>query len=351
MGVLPRGCAVKASNVYLLLLLLTLTAAVRASATSSPCPAFLKAMPALMTLHAPYTPFRRDDAKSLNATAANIDKLAANAASKGVTTIFVPGSMSQFETMSLTERKVLMTNWVSSGHKHNLFVILHVGTTVQSDAIELAQYAGQLGADGIGSVPMYYETSSDIPTIVDFLKPIAAAAPSLPFFYYHLPGVTHANILVSELLESAEANMPTLCGVKWVGTSLADWFKMVSKYNTTRALLFAPEPKLASFSLGMGRGVVLAEDFYAPTYLRMRSAWMRGDAAGANEEQAWKYASEAVFRSYQGNSKRRVYERFDLTQLDMGDGRLPQQPFDVNGMQAKLFSDLDKIDFWAKAEL
>jgi N-acetylneuraminate lyase len=308
-------------------------------------------MPEMMTLHAPFTPFKRDDARSLNASAANIDKLAANAAAKGVTTIFVPGSMSQFETMTLEERKILMTNWVVSGHKHHLYVILHVGTSVQLDAIELAKFAESLGADGIGSVPMYYESSSDVPTIIDFLRPIAAGAPTLPFFYYHLPQVTNAQILVSDLLDLAADTIPTLCGVKWVGTSLADWFKMVTKYNSTRALLFAPEPKLASFSLGMGRGVVLAEDFYAPTYIRMRNAWLNGDTAAANKEQAWKYTSEAVFNSYEGTPKRRTYERFNLTQLDMGDGRLPKQCFDVKTKQTQLFSDLEAIGFWEKSQL
>ena len=255
----------------LLLFLASALASTATATTSNQCSTLITKMPTMMTLHAPFTPFKRDDARSLNATASNIDKLAAQAHAHGVTTIFVPGSMSQFETMTIAERKVLMSNWVTSGHKHNLYVILHVGSSVQAEAIELAKFAASTDADAIGSVPMYYESSSDVPTIVQFLKPIAAAAPNLPMFYYHLPGVTHADILVSTLLDAAAApvtGIPTLCGVKWVGTNNADWFKMVTKYNATRALLFAPEPKLASFSLGMGRGVVLAEDFYAGTYLR-----------------------------------------------------------------------------------
>ena len=319
-------------------------------ATTDQCRTLVAKMPQMMTLHAPYTPFQRDDARSLNATADNIHNLAAQAAAHGVTTIFVPGSMSQFETLTLPERKTLMTNWVTAGHAHNLYVILHVGTSVQGDAIALAKFADSLGADAIGSVPMYYESSSDVTTIVDFLQPIAAAAPTLPMFYYHLPQVTHADILVSDLLDLAATRIPTLCGVKWVGTSLADWFKMVNKYNTSRALLFAPEPKLASFSLGMGRGVVLAEDFYAGTYLRMHNAWLNGDTSTAIAEQAWKYTSEAVFNRYAGTPKRRCYERFNLTRLDMGDGRLPQGCFDPS-MQDKLFEELDGIGFWEKSQL
>jgi hypothetical protein len=50
--------------------------------------------------------------------------------------------------------------------------------------------------------------------------------------------------------------VPTLAGVKWVGTDYTDWFNLVQRWNGSRALLFAPEPKLASFSLGRGRGAV-----------------------------------------------------------------------------------------------
>ena len=77
---------------------------------------------------------------------------------------------------------------------------------------------------------------------------------------------------------------------------------------------------------------------------------MTGDTNTAIAEQAWKYASESVFNAYQGTPKRRCYERFNLTQLDMGDGRLPQQCFDST-LQTKLFDDLNAVGFWEKSQL
>ena len=261
---------------FVILFLSTCSVVAATPAATNHCDTMLQKMPELMLLNAPFTPFQRNALRTLNATHDNIEKLAQQASVHGVTTIFVPGSMGQFETMTMNERKILMSQWVEYGHKYGLYVILHVGTSVQQDAITLAQYAQSIGADAIGSVPMYYESSSDVSTIINFLTPIAAAAPNIPLFYYHLPGVTNAKILVSQLLEQSINTIPTLCGVKWVGESMADWFKIVNTYNTTKALLFAPEPKLASFSLGRGRGVVLAEDFYAPTYVRMLNHYFKG---------------------------------------------------------------------------
>jgi N-acetylneuraminate lyase len=236
---------------FVILFLSTCSVVAATPAATNHCDTMLQKMPELMLLNAPFTPFQRNALRTLNATHDNIEKLAQQASVHGVTTIFVPGSMGQFETMTMNERKILMSQWVEYGHKYGLYVILHVGTSVQQDAITLAQYAQSIGADAIGSVPMYYESSSDVSTIINFLTPIAAAAPNIPLFYYHLPGVTNAK-------------------------SMADWFKIVNTYNTTKALLFAPEPKLASFSLGRGRGVVLAEDFYAPTYVRMLNHYFKG---------------------------------------------------------------------------
>lgn len=86
--------------------------------------------------------------------------------------------------------------------------------------------------------------------------------------------------------------LQALLGIKYVDTDTLDWMNIVNSYNDTHVLMFAPEPKLQSFSIGMsltplkhvfcdnlwllgiGRGTVLAEDFYAPTYLRMHRAFV-----------------------------------------------------------------------------
>ncbi len=57
-------------------------------------------------------------------------------------------------------------------------------------------------------------------------------------------------------------------GVKYVSSDTNDWFLSVNAFNSSYALLLAPEPKLQWFGLGFGRGAILAEDFYAPTYIR-----------------------------------------------------------------------------------
>ena len=132
--------------------------------------------------------------------------------------------------------------------------------------------------------------------------------PELPFFYYHIPGITRTEISILELLETAEAagfeQLASRGGVKFVWDDYSDFLSSanwVAEGNAagTRnpTILFAPEPKLQGFALQTPyAGAVLAEDFYAPTYIRMRSAYDAGDAAAAIAEQNWKQSlAEPIF--------------------------------------------------------
>ena len=320
--------------------LLLLLATVGASA--QPSADMLAKMPAHMLLHAPFTPFTTNS--SLNATAEVIGQLASQAQRMSVNTIFVGGSMGQFDALTTAERKTLMTAWVVAAKPlRSLYVICQVGDTAIETAIELARHAASTGCDAIASVPPYYEKTDDADTIVDFLQPISAGAPALPLFFYHIPAITGCHVKVSALLRAAAAKLPALAGVKWVGTDLHDWFDLTRDFNRSHALLFAPEPKLASFALGMGRGAVLAEDFFAPTYARMRQGYFAG-GGGAADEQAWKLKALSILSKYGGATERVLYRKL-CSHVDMGPPRLPQHPMAEEDWP-KLVADLDAIGFW-----
>lgn len=155
----------------LLAILSTVAAAVTVAA---------RKIPANVVLNAPFTPFNKEGALNLSV----IPALAADAAASGVNVVWAAGGMGQFDTLSVAERKALAAAWVTATRALDIFVIVHVGTTVQAEAIELAAHAQSIGADGIAAVPPYYERSSSPAAVASWLAPVAAAAPALPFFYY-----------------------------------------------------------------------------------------------------------------------------------------------------------------------
>ena len=137
-------------------------------------------IPVNVVLNAPFTPFRAD--YSLNVSV--VPALAADAVASGVNVIWAAGGMGQFDTLTMPERKALAEAWVAATRALDVFLIIHVGTTVQADAIELAAHAQSIGADGVAAVPPYYERPSTSAAVANWLRPVAAAARDLPFFYY-----------------------------------------------------------------------------------------------------------------------------------------------------------------------
>ena len=98
---------------------------------------------------------------------------------------------------------------------------------------------------------------------------------------------------------------------------------------------------------------MLAEDFFAPTYTRMRQAYLSGDAAGARKEQRWKYAAIAAYSKYGGTTaERAMYRAFPDTKRPdgadvLGPGRWPfdDAPLDAARFKA-MCAELAALDFW-----
>ena len=161
---------------------------------------------------------------------------------------------------------------------------------LQTQAISLAKSAVTIGADAIAAVPPYYEGIT-IPLLIDWLEPILAQAPHLPFFYYHIPGETKVDIAMHDLISAIQTSkrLPNFKGVKYVDADIGDFFNVVTDPAMQEfAMLWAPEPKLQSFAFP-GRGTILAESFYAGTFLRMWDTFNKHDMAASRAEMKWKY--------------------------------------------------------------
>ena len=308
-------------------------------------PALAAAPPPNAVLHAPMTPFTASGAVNISAVPA----LVRDAAASGVNFVFVVGGMGQFDLLTIAERKAVATVWVEEGRPLGLYVCVHVGATAQADAVELAAHAASIGADAVASLPPFYERPATAQALAGWLAPIAAAAGPLPFFYYHIPANTAVALSMSSFFPAAVERIPTFAGVKFVSTDLVDFQELVTNYGplspSPLALLFAPEPKLAGVALG-ATGVVLAESFFAGTWLRMCHAVKGGDWEAARKEQAWKARIVAIFAGFPGaDAERTVYRK--LIGLDMGPPRAPVLPLD-DADYATLTGLLDAEGFFSQ---
>ncbi|KAG8555478.1 hypothetical protein GDO81_017716 [Engystomops pustulosus] len=104
--------------------------------------------------------------------------------------IFVNGTTGEGTSLSVTERKKLAEEWVRHARGKMDNVIVHVGCLSLEETKDLAAHAASCGANAIAAVSPSFIKPSSPDALVLYLKEVASAAPSLPFYYYHIPCLT-----------------------------------------------------------------------------------------------------------------------------------------------------------------
>ena len=84
-----------------------------------------RSRPFPMLLHSAYTPYT-SDGSALNVTN-TVPILAKQAARMGVNTAFICGSMAEFDTMTVSERKELAESWLKHGPENDIYMIINIG--------------------------------------------------------------------------------------------------------------------------------------------------------------------------------------------------------------------------------
>ena len=146
-------------------------------------------MKSLLTglIAAPYTPFGPDGGLALQAIPRQAELLAHN----GVNGAFVCGTTGEGYSLTVDERKQVAGAWRKAAPP-GLKLVVHVGHLSLADSCTLARHAQEIGADAIATIAPNFFKPAGAPELVAWCRQIAAAAPALPFYYYHMPGMTRA---------------------------------------------------------------------------------------------------------------------------------------------------------------
>ncbi|XP_027977299.1 N-acetylneuraminate lyase isoform X2 [Eumetopias jubatus] len=171
---------------------------------------------------------------------------------QGVKNIFVNGTTGEGLSLSVSERRQVAEAWVAKGRNKLDQVVIHVGALSLKDSQELAQHAAEIGADGIAVIAPFFLKPWNKDALINFLKEVAAAAPTLPFYYYHIPALTGVKIRAEELLDGIQDKIPTFQGLKFSDTDLLDFGQCVDQNRQQQfAFLFGVDEQLLS-ALVMG---------------------------------------------------------------------------------------------------
>lgn len=287
---------------------------------------------------APHTPFRPDGTLALEAVAQQVRLLARN----GVTGAFICGTTGEGASLTAEERRQLVEAWVAA-KPASLPLIVHVGHPSLGEACASARHAQDTGADAIAAIAPSFFKPRSIAELVAWCAHVAAASPRLPFYYYHMPGMTGVTIPASEFLTEAASRIPNLAGVKFTHEDLTDFGRCTGHNGKYNVLFGRDEILLSGLELGARGAVGSTYNFAAPLYNRIIDAFDRGDLAAARRDQMRAVEFIAVLERHGGLPAGKAVMK--LIGVDCGPVRLPLRALTERD-EASLREGLERIGFF-----
>lgn len=270
---------------------------------------------------APFTAFHDNGELKLDLVEVQARSLSNN----GVVGAFVCGTTGEGPSLSSEERCRVVEAWVKS-RTDRLKVIVHVGHASAAEARLLARHAQDSGADAVASVAPYFFKPASVDELVNWCADVAAAAPRLPFYYYHIPSITNVTIPTSAFLAAARHRIPNLAGIKFTHEDLEDYAATRAIGGKDHDVLFGrDELLLEGLRAGATGAVGSTYNYAAPLYQSLIAAFRSRDLETAASEQAKARAFIDVMIKFGGLPAGKAIMK--LIGIDCGPVRLPLKRF------------------------
>ncbi len=223
---------------------------------------------------ATHTPFDKHG----NVNLAVVEKQAEHLLVSGVKAAFVCGSTGESHSLSILERKQVAERWRDVVRGTELQLIVHVGGNCLSDAAELAEHAGKIGADAISALSPSYFKPSSLECLVESMAMIAGRATGTPFYFYDFPHMTGVSLSMVRFLDLAPRSIPNLVGLKFTNTDMAALQHCLRFAHRSWDILWGvDEVLLAAWALGVRGAVGSSYNFCAPIHLKAIRALENAD--------------------------------------------------------------------------
>lgn len=275
-----------------------------------------------------------------------IDHYAQHIADAGIAGVFVCGTTGEFTSLTTGERKKILEHWLqAAGGRFR--VIAHVGSDCQRDAMALARHAAETGATAIASIAPAFFKPATVRELISFFKPVAAAAPTLPFYYYNMPSMTGVSLSVVQFLQDGRKEIPTLAGVKFTHNNMMEMSECIHLDGGAFEVLHGfDETLICGLALGAVAGVGSTYNYLPSVYLEIMKAMEENDLETARLYQMQSVEIVNVIIRY-GGGVRGGKAIMNLIGINCGECRLPISPFTKEQYDA-LKRDLERIGFLEK---
>ncbi len=239
-----------------------------------------------------------------------------------VSGFYVCGSTGEGMSLTSDERRQVAEAYVSAA-AGRAPVFIQVGHNSLREARELARHAQQIGATAVSATcPSYFKVGS-IGTLVQSMAEVAAGAPDLPFYYYHIPALTGAKLDMVEFLKAAPSAIPNLAGIKFTSPEVHEVQQCLEFENGRYEIMWGcDEMLLSALVVGCRAAIGSTYNIASPLYHRIIRAFEQGDIKQANSLQSQAVAMVKLIYDYPFHPAMKVI--LNRLGFDVGACRLPQ---------------------------
>lgn len=297
-------------------------------------------------IDAPFTPFHENGEVNLEP----IERYAKMLAKNGLKGVFINGSSGEGYMLTEEERMSLAERWVEVAPE-GFKVIVHVGSTCVKSSERLAAHAQKIGAFGIGAMATPFPKIGRVEELVKYCEEIAAGAPNLPFYYYHIPAFNGAYLPMLDFLKAVDGRIPNFAGIKYTYESLYE-YNQCRLYADGKFDMLHGQDETILPCLAMGGaqgGIGGTTNYNGRCLVGILEAWERGDLEKARELQNFGQEVINVICHFRGNivGGKRIMK---LIGLDLGKNRTPFNNM-TDEEEARMKQELEAIDFFNRCNI
>lgn len=268
---------------------------------------------------ATYTPFHADGSLALSQVGPMVEYLL----NSGVQGLYVCGSTGEGMSLTTAERQEVAAAYMNAADGR-VPVLVQVGHNSLEDAKALAAHAQEIGVAAISATcPSYFKIDSAA-TLAASMAQIAAAAPELPFYYYHIPSLTGSSIDIAQFMQLAGDHIPNLVGLKYTDTKLFEFQECQAIDGGRYDIVWgADEMLLGALASGAQAAIGSTYNVAAPLYAKLIAAFEANDLPLARKLQLQSIEFIRIMGRFPFHSATKEVLR--ALGHDLGTCRLPQR--------------------------
>ena len=250
---------------------------------------------------------------------------------------FINGSTGEGVSQTKEEKKLVAEAWANATKDDKDFKVINlVGGTSLEDCKEMAAHSQEVGLYAVSFTAPFYFKPGSAQALADCCKEVAAAAPDIAFYYYHIPVLTGCDISMFDMLNAVNGSIPNFAGIKYTHEDFMDFLSCMYVENGRYDMLWGrDENMLSALVLGSFGAVGSTYNYAAPLYYDMQDAFKSGDLIKARDLQQQSIDMIRLLGKYGGIATGKAFMK--LVGLDCGGFRLP-----VKNMSAEQFENFKK---------